>query len=250
VLVDPRQSSAHIYDDSPLVLPDEIPSEAGVRPGAPLPNAPASLAAPGESLRPTHLHDVLPPRGFALLMFADALAPERAAGPLGTAALTGLPVEPVLIGSESSLAAVPGAAGLRRVFDRDGALAGRFAARDFPLYLIRPDEHVAARFQAEATATAIRDALKVALGQWSGGVPASIAAQPPPPAIDGRIGALGREGLERVFEAISRGVDSAGEADQRFLARLTLLLADEVGDPERVLTLVAAASEEPASGAG
>ena len=77
----------------------------------------------------------------------------------------------------------------------------------------------------------------------------TVEARPPPPpplpAADERAGALGREGLERVFEAVGRGVDAAGEgADRRFLARLALLLAEEVGDPGRVLALVAAASEE------
>ena len=46
-LVDPRQSSAHTYDNSPAVLRDEVASDAGVRPGAPLPNAPAVFASPG-----------------------------------------------------------------------------------------------------------------------------------------------------------------------------------------------------------
>ena len=143
--------------------------------------------------------------------------------------------------------------GMRQeTLDAEGRLAKRFAARDFPLYLIRPDEHVAARFQAGAVPSAVADALEVALGRRrAAGASGAVAAQPPTQAIDGRVGALGREGLERVFEAVSRGVDAAasGEADRRFLARLALLLAEEVGDPERVLTLVAAASEEQASGA-
>jgi 3-(3-hydroxy-phenyl)propionate hydroxylase len=87
-LVDPRQSSAHVYDDSPVVLRDEIPGvAAGVPPGAPLPNAPATLAAPGVGgggAAAGHLQGALPPSGFALLVFVDALGPERAAGLLGS----------------------------------------------------------------------------------------------------------------------------------------------------------------------
>jgi 3-(3-hydroxy-phenyl)propionate hydroxylase len=253
-LVDPRQSSAHVYDDSPVVLRDEIPgAAAGVPPGAPLPNAPATLAGPGDggASAAGHLQGALPPSGFALLVFVDALGPERTAILLGAPALAGLPLEPVLVGSERGLApvAAPDAAARRAVVDPEGALAKRFGARDFPLYLVRPDEHVAARFQAGADAAAVADALEVALGRRrAAGASAPAAASPQ--AIDGRVGALGREGLERVFEAVSRGVDTAGEgSDRRFLARLALLLAEEVGDPERVLALVAAASEEQASGA-
>ncbi len=254
-LVDPRQSSAHTYDDSPVVLPDELPGETGVRPGAPLPNAPAVLASLGGGGTPGHLQDALPPSGFALLVFVDALGPDRVAGLLGAPALAGLPLEPVLVGSERGLAAaaLPDAAAPahRAVVDAGGALARRFAARDFPLYLVRPDEHVAARFQAGASPAAVADALEVALGRRrAAGASGAVAAQAPTQAVDGRVGALGREGLERVFEAVSRGVDTAGEgADRRFLARLALLLAEEVGDPGRVLALVAAASEEQASGA-
>lgn len=232
-LVDPRQSSAHVYADSPVVLPDETVEDAGVRPGAPLPNAPANGGKPG------HLHDALPPLGFALLVFVEALGPERAAGLLRAPALAGLPLQAVLVGPERGFAAMPATA--RRVADADGALAERFAARDFPLYLVRPDEHVAARFR-DADAAAVADALGIALGRRV--VEARPPAAPLPTAADSRSGALGREGLERVFEAVSLGLDVAGEgADRRFLARLALLLAEEVGDPERVLALVAAASD-------
>ena len=89
---------------------------------------------------------------------------------------------------------------------------------------------------------AVADALGIALGRRV--VEARPPAAPLPTAADSRSGALGREGLERVFEAVSLGLDVSGEgADRRFLARLALLLAEEVGDPERVLALVAAASD-------
>jgi 3-(3-hydroxy-phenyl)propionate hydroxylase len=240
-LVDPRQSSAHTYGDSPVVLPDGAGEGAGVRPGAPLPNAPVVLPAPGGG-KPGHLHDALPPLGFSLLVFVDALGPERAAGLLNAPALAGTPLRPVLVGSERGLAA----ATERRALDADGTLAELFAARAFPLYLVRPDEHVAARFRS-ADAGAVADALGVALGRRA--AEARPPPAPPPPAANGRAGALGREGLERVFEAVSLGVDAAGEgADRRFLARLVLLLAREVGDPERALALVAAAAPEGTAG--
>ena len=66
-------------------------------------------------------------------------------------------------------------------------------------------------------------------------------AQHPEPREPGRE-ASGEEVLERLFEAMSRSVDAAGKAQaEAFLARLALLLAQEAGDPERVMALIAAA---------
>ena len=253
-LVDPRQSSAHVYDDSPVVLRDEIPGvAAGVRPGAPLPNAPATLAAPGDGggTAAGHLQGALPPSGFALLVFVDALGPERAAGLLGAPALAGLPLEPVLVGSERALAAaVPADATKLRRRARHRGDAGQAVRRPRLPALPGPPGR-ACRGAVPGRGRPRRDRGRARGGagrRRAAGAPAAVAAQPPQ-AADARVGALGREGLERVFEAVSRGVDTAGEiADRRFLARLALLLAEEVGDPERVLSLVAAASEEQASG--
>ena len=244
-LVDPRQSSAHVYDDSPVVVPDAVAREAGVRAGAPLPNAPIeAVAAGGGRDAIGHLHAALPPLGFALLIFVEALDHERIAALLAAPALRRLRLEPVLIGSERGLAAIADGAAMRRVADAEGVLFRRFAALEFPLYLVRPDEHVAARLRT-ADPREVAAAFEVAVARRQGGgvagVPGSVPAAPP----DSRAGALGREGLERVFEAISRGVDAAGDdAAPRFLARLALLLADALGEPEQVLALIAAAAQE------
>ena len=88
------------------------------------------------------------------------------------------------------------------------------------------------------------------LGSAAVGLVAGSTAGPwPTSAGEGR---LGQSGLERVFEAISQGVDATGQAAAPdFLARLVLLLAEEVGDADRVLDLVAAAriSAAPSSAA-
>jgi hypothetical protein len=48
--------------------------------------------------------------------------------------------------------------------------------------------------------------------------------------------------LERIFEAVSTGIDAAGpDQAQLFLGRLCLLLAQEIGDTGRVLDCVARA---------
>lgn len=231
-LADPRQASAHTYADSPAIVPGRTTAgDGGVPPGAPLPNAPALLSALGGAAVAGHLHDALPPAGFALLAFTDALGPDALAGLLAATPLADVPLRVVPIGAAEGLGEA-----MVRVRDLDGALAERFAARAFPLYLVRPDEHVAARFRSAEFAP-IADALATALGQRL-----SEARPPSPPAVpeDHRAGALGRDGLERVFEAISREAGAGGDA---FLARLALLLAAEAGDAARVLALVAAASD-------
>lgn len=247
-LVNPRQSSAHVYDDSPVIQPDAAPSDAGVKPGAPLPNPPVLFTeAPGGGGADTsghHLHDALPSRGLALLVFVDALGdPERADALLNAPVLAGMPLEAVLVGSERGLASVKASGTARRVIDTDGVLAERFAAGRFSLYLVRPDEHVAARLQG-ADPDAVAAALGVALGEQPGGTAAwtgnaNAGKATPSPAGEGP---LGQAGLERVFEAVSQGVDAAGAAEAAgLLARLALLLAEEVGDADRVLALIAAA---------
>ncbi|MGH7050801.1 MAG: FAD-dependent monooxygenase [Acetobacteraceae bacterium] len=237
-LVNPRQSAAQAYDDSPVILPDAEPSETGVKPGDPLPNLPL---APGAAAPAGYLHEVLPRTGFAALLFVDAIADLNAVGEIGRAvAAASIPVALVLIGSEERLLSLGPGSG-RMVKDPDGSLAKKFAAGEFPLYLVRPDEHVAARLPAVDPASLLR-AIEVALGKRK----AAPVARPPKTAgecaSDASVNGLGEAGLERVFEAISRGVDAAGEAGaSQFLARLALMLSQEIGDAGRVLALIGTA---------
>lgn len=47
-------------------------------------------------------------------------------------------------------------------------------------------------------------------------------------------------GLEEVYEALADGIDSAGtEKEAMFLAKVCLMLADALGDPDRVLRVIA-----------
>ena len=170
------------------------------------------------------MHDALPRQGFALLVFVDALAhPKQAEALLETPALAGSPVEVLLVGSVRGLVSL-NASPTRRVIDADGVLADRFAAESFPLYLVRPDEHVAARLR-DAEPEAVAAALGVALGRLPRGTTTSAGsigagdtelpradAAPHGTDGDGRE-TLGQTGLERVFEAVSQGVDAAGAAE-------------------------------------
>jgi hypothetical protein len=69
-------------------------------------------------------------------------------------------------------------------------------------------------------------------------------AAAPQSARSGERGALEQAGLERVFEAISQSLDDASEAEAaKLLARLSLLLAEKVGDAQAVLDCVTAAQQ-------
>ena len=203
----------------PVIQPDATPSDTGVKPGEPLPDAPAAIiAAPVGESASGHLHDALSPRGFTLLMFVDAIGdPKRTGALLGAPGVGGVPLELVLVGSERGLAAVEAAGRTRRLINSDGALAKQFAANDFPVYLVRPDEHVAARLP-DPDLAAVNAALEVAIGKRPASASSAAAASVPAPpaasqAAQAGNGGLGEEGLERVFEAISQGVDAAGETD-------------------------------------
>lgn len=50
--------------------------------------------------------------------------------------------------------------------------------------------------------------------------------------------------LEDVYAALADGIDAAGEENEAmFLSKVALLLANEIGDPDRVLELIAAAQK-------
>ncbi len=141
-LVNPRQSSAISYGASALALPDCDPFGAGPKPGATLAECP--LERDG---LPAHLTDLLGPR-FALLCFTGTRpAPD----------LTGLPV-PVAVHWIAPVRDARAGA-----WDRSGELFPLYGARPEAYYLVRPDGHVLARWQA-LDAAAVRRAVKGALG--------------------------------------------------------------------------------------
>ena len=50
--------------------------------------------------------------------------------------------------------------------------------------------------------------------------------------------------LEQVFDDLARAVDSAGEHSERFLAKLALLLANDLGDRARVAAHIRSALQD------
>ncbi len=227
-LLNPRQSAAHVYDASPAVTPDAVPCAEGVVPGASLPNLPAVILGADGRQTSGFLQDALPPLGFTLLAFVEALGGPQVLAPLAAAtAGAGVPLRLLPVVRDAAAAGTAGA-----VVDADGTLAARFAAAQFPLTLLRPDEHVAARFTGAdpvPVLAALDRALAPPLGPAAApgtAAPAAVPATPP----------------ERGFAAISRALEPAGPAGAAgLLARLALLLAEELGDADRVLRCVAAA---------
>ncbi|HYF57860.1 MAG TPA: FAD-dependent oxidoreductase [Burkholderiaceae bacterium] len=116
--------------DSPLVTPDAEPFEGAMRPGTPCADAP--LAHDG---RRGWLLNRLG-RGFAVLTFGPRPVAEVRSGAIAAPVLS--------VGDD--------------VADVEGLLARRYDGRPGTTYLIRPDQHVAARwraFDAAAVAAAI-----------------------------------------------------------------------------------------------
>ena len=125
--------------NSALNTPDADAFDGNMVPGAPMDDAPVRLGG-----QDAWLLDQLGNR-FVLMVFADradtldpslvALAGELAAGTV--------PVQTLLV------TAHPGAArsGMTVLHDRDGLVAQRYDARPGTAYLVRPDQHVAARWR-------------------------------------------------------------------------------------------------------
>lgn len=151
-----RLSVPSVLDGSPLSTAD-APGEAfagWMRPGAPADDAPV-LDAEG---RPAWLLRALAGPGagrFVLLGYGDGalLAPDGAGGPVVPRCLRVRPQGTPL----SALAAGD-------LLDADGVFARRYDARPGSAWLLRPDQHVAARWRAP-TPAAIGDALQRALAR-------------------------------------------------------------------------------------
>jgi 3-(3-hydroxy-phenyl)propionate hydroxylase len=182
-LLNPRQSTAHVYDGSPVIAADQ--DGGSVRPGMVLPNLRLSDGA--------HLHDRLSSTGFTLLTFAKMEAP----------AIEGVEIVTVA----------------------DPTLAKHFDADRYPAWLVRPDEHIAARLTS-VDAASVAAALDIATGRTPRAAEAIPVVRNDTP-------------LERMYEAISAGLPADNGAATDTLARLCLLLCNEVDDPEAVGRIIA-----------
>ncbi len=119
-----RLSRPHAYAASPLSTADRDAFVAGPAPGAPLIDAPVE-AAGGDWL----LHHMA--TGFTALVFGDVSPRDRARLAEGP-----VPISLCVVGE-----------GAGSVRDAAGLIAGRYDGRAGTTYLVRPDQHVAARFR-------------------------------------------------------------------------------------------------------
>ena len=142
-----RLSLPSTYRQSPLNTPDCDAFAGLLCPGAPLADAPVSIAGKAAWF----LRQV--GGQFSVLLFADA-APAVNVQSLQSLALPVLLVLP---------AGVKAPAGVAAIEDSEGLLAARFDAQPGTVYLLRPDQHVAARWRALDVA-ALQSALSRAMG--------------------------------------------------------------------------------------
>jgi 3-(3-hydroxy-phenyl)propionate hydroxylase len=194
-LINPRQSSFHVYEGSPIIVEDSGP-QTGVRPGAPIPNLP---------FRGTHLQRALSPLGFSALVFRSNMRPEQI----------------------TDLASACGELGIDTLMieEHERGIAEAFASHEFPVYLIRPDEHVAARFAA-VDIRQLPKAFAFANGRAAGQT-----------AVTGEVRVS--SAIEDIYETLCRAVDRARAAgDDTALERIALTLAGEIGDAVCVRDLI------------
>jgi 3-(3-hydroxy-phenyl)propionate hydroxylase len=151
-----RLSTPTLLDFSSLNTPDAEPFDAGLVPGAACADAP--LLSGG---RPCWLLDQLG-EGFALLLFLDD---SDDLGPVLAHQLEGLAAEVatrVIVARPGAVA--PGLHGLPAFGDTGGLAAARYGAAPGTCVLIRPDQHVSARWRA-FDVERVRAALRRTLGE-------------------------------------------------------------------------------------
>jgi 3-(3-hydroxy-phenyl)propionate hydroxylase len=140
-----RLSLPSVYD-TPLSTPDAQPFGPSLRPGSPALDAPVTAGGqPGWLLR--HLGD-----DFTGIYFAGTHVDDDVRQRCAALADAGIPVRTVVIAPAGS------AGGPGRLVDHEGLVRQRYGATPGSFYLLRPDQHVCARWR-EFDEAAIRQAV-------------------------------------------------------------------------------------------
>jgi 3-(3-hydroxy-phenyl)propionate hydroxylase len=133
-----RLSLPHVYAASPLNTPDGDAFQGRMVPGAPCTDAP--IGVDGAS---GWLLDQLGGEFVGLYFEDDGGVSGEAARELAALAADDVPVRPVVVG-----AAPDEPSGVTCIADAEGLVAQRYDAKPGTFYLIRPDQHVAARWRS------------------------------------------------------------------------------------------------------
>jgi 3-(3-hydroxy-phenyl)propionate hydroxylase len=155
-----RLSVPTFYANSPLNTQDGEPFVGRMMPGAPMEDAPVTVDD-----RPGWLLEQVGGRFHALVFASDpSLLSAATLAAFGALREEGIPIDATVI------ADLPGRAGSARVLiDARGVVSRRYDARDGTTYVIRPDQHVCARFR-DFHPDKIRRAVELATGnEWAAG---------------------------------------------------------------------------------
>lgn len=147
-----RLSLPATYRDSPLNTPDRDRFDGPLQPGAPCADAPVIYHGRGGWLL-----EALGDRFVGLYFAADGALPAADAAVFAALARAPIPIETVAVTEGAACGALP------TLIDRESLAARRYDARPGTFYLIRPDQHVAARWRG-VDAPAIAGALARATG--------------------------------------------------------------------------------------
>ena len=148
-----RLSMPSFLTGSLLNTPDADSFEGQMVPGAPMDDAPVQVGA-----QEAWLLDQVG-RGFACLLFADTAPPAALLAQLKALASGPVPVTPLIVAPRAL--EVPG---VRVIADAQGWIARRYDGKAGTTYLLRPDQHVAARWR-QFDAARVQQALARATGQ-------------------------------------------------------------------------------------
>ncbi|SAK80465.1 FAD-dependent oxidoreductase [Caballeronia calidae] len=140
-LINPRQTSAITYANSPLNVIDRDAFASGPVPGAVLAEYPVTIAESGHG-REAHLTDLAGPIFTALCFTEDGIVPAAFATLANALRTGGVPFKAVPLSAHLH----PETPGVH-AWDHTGRIFERYDAKPGTVYLLRPDGHVLGRWR-------------------------------------------------------------------------------------------------------